>query len=181
MQAWEALDDRERLTWDVRGSTRRMKGINYFKQVNLRRLRRGEALTRVPPQSQPYDGKPLLKGLDIRNRVGRITLELELWRVPSAPRTVWGSLPSNLGLKQPDKCPRLGWLPAPQGRWVEITELYFNKHGEYKQVKAVVPTPEVQMGKKAPFPSKPLRNPFVTPSNPLRTITGTTRAPRAPP
>jgi hypothetical protein len=116
MRAWEALADQERLAWDVQGSTRRMKGINYFKQVNLRRLRRGDELTRVPPFSKAYDARPLLKALDIRNRGGRITLELQLSRVPDSPRTVWGSLPSNLGLKQPDKCPRLGWLPAPQGR-----------------------------------------------------------------
>jgi hypothetical protein len=208
MQAWEALDDQERLAWDVRGSTRRMKGINYFKQVNLRRLRRGEELTRVPPLFKPYDARPLLKGLDIRNRGGRITLELQLWRVPDSPRTVWGSLRSNLGLKQPHKCPRLGWLPAPQGRWSEITKLYFKKHGEYiqqhglqlvgkrifirtrpevddgpnlyEQVKAVVPKPEVQMGRKAFIPSKALRIPFETPSKPLRSMARTTRALRVP-
>ena len=188
MNAWEGLSDEERLAWDVRGSLRRMKGINYFKQANLRRLRRGEELARVPPRSKPYDARPLLKGLDIRNRGGRITLELQLWRVPDSPRTVWGSLRSNLGLKQPHKCPRLGWLPAPQGRWSEITKLYFKKHGEYiqqhglqlvgkrifvrlrqevdegaqlyEQVKAVVPQPEVQMGKKGLSSSKEVRRSF---------------------
>jgi hypothetical protein len=184
------------------------EGDNYFKQVNLRRLRRGEELAKLPPLSKPYDSRPLLKSLDIRNRGGRITLELELWRVPNAPRTVWGSLPSNLGLKQPHKCPRLGWLSATRGRWSEITKLYFKKHGEYirqhglqlvgkrifirirpelddapslyEQVKAEVPTPEVQMGKKAIIPSKALRIPFETPSKPLRSMARTTRAHRAP-
>src|ERR1035438_249104 len=40
MKAWEALSDEERLTWDIAGKPQRMKGIHYFKQVNLRRLRR---------------------------------------------------------------------------------------------------------------------------------------------
>jgi len=172
MQAWEALGDEARLEWDVQGSNRRMKGVNYFKMVNLRRLRRGEELARVPPPSKPRDGGPILKGLRIRNRHARIRLYLELHRLPDAPRTVWGSLPSNLGLKQPHACPRLGWLPHSRSRRIEITGLYFAKHGEsirrqglqfvgkrifirlrqeldegvplYEQVKAVVPQPELR-------------------------------------
>lgn len=203
MKAWEALSDEERLTWDVAGKHRRMKGINYFKQVNLRRLRRGEELARVPPQPKPYDGRPILKGLSIRNRNERITLELELRRTPDAPLTVWASLPCNLGLKRPSSCPRLGWLPAPQGRRSEITKLYFEKHGEYikehglqlagkrifirlrpetddgpnlyEQVRAVVPQPEVQMSKKGPVSSKELRTSFERASKGLRSITGPPR------
>ena len=176
MKAWEGLSDPERLTWDVQGSLRRMKGIDYFKQVNLRRLRRGEELARVPPPSKLYDSRPLLKGLDIRNRGRRITLELELRRVPDGPRTVWGSLPCNLGLKKPRALSAAGLAAGWTGRWREITGLYFKKHGQYikehglqlvgkrifirlrqevdegaqlyEEVKAVVPTPEVQMGKK---------------------------------
>jgi len=184
-----------------------MKGINYFKQVNLRRLRRGDELARVPSPSKPYDGRPLLKGLHIRNRGGRITLELQLRRALDAPRTVWGSLPSNLGLKKPRECPRLGWLPVPQGRWIEITRLYFKKHGEYikqhglqlvgkrifirlrrevdegvqlyEQVKAVVPTPEVEMTKKGLSSSKGVRRRFEGASKGVRSITPTTRQQRA--
>jgi hypothetical protein len=142
----------------------------------------------VPPPFKPYDGRPILKGLSIRNRDGRITLELELRRVPDAPQTVWASLPCNLGQKKPSSCPRLGWLPAPQGRWSEITKLYFKKHGEYikehglqlvgkrifirlraetddgpnlyEQVRAVVPKPEVQVSKKGLISSNELRTSF---------------------
>ena len=188
MKAWEALSDEERLTWDIAGKPQRMKGIHYFKQVNLRRLRRGEELARVPARSKPHDGRPLLKRVDIGNRDGRITLELELRRVPDAPRTVWASLPCNLGLKKPSSCPRLGWLPAPQSRWSEITKLYFANYGEYikehglqlagkrifirlrqetddgpnlyEQVRAVVPQPKVQMSKKSPVSSNELRTSF---------------------
>lgn len=203
MKAWEVLSDGERLTWDVEGKQQRMRGINYFKQVNLRRLRRGEELARVPPQSRPHDGRPLIKRLDIRNRDGRITLELELRRVPDVPRTVWASLPCNLGQKNPSSCPRLGWLPAPHDRRSEITKLYFQKHGEYikahglqlvgkrifirlraetddgpnlyEQVRAAVPKPEEQMSKKGPISSNELRTSFERASKGLRTITGTSR------
>src|ERR1035438_8285452 len=188
MKAWEALSDEERLTWDIAGKPQRMKGIHYFKQVNLRRLRRGDELARLPVRSKPHDGRPLLKRLDIGNRSGRITLEVELRGAMDAPRTIWASLPCNLGQKKPSSCPRLGWLPAPQGRWSEITELYFAKHGEYikehglqlagkrifirlrpetddgpnlyEQVRAVVPQPEVQMSKKGPVSSNELRTSF---------------------
>ena len=207
MQAWEALSDEERLTWDVAGSNRRMRGIDYFKQVNLRRLRRGEELTRVPLRAKPHDTRPLLTRLDIRNRDGRITLELELRRAPDTPTTVWASLPCNLGQKQPSSCPRLGWLPAPQGRRSEITRLYFKKHGAYikehglqlvgkrifirlrpetddgpnlyEQVRAVVPQPEVQMSKKGLISSNELRTGFERASKGLRSITGTSRWQRA--
>ncbi len=207
MRAWEALTDMERLTWDVAGKSRRRSGVNYFKQVNLRRLRRGEELARVPTPFKPSDGRPLLKGLSIRNRGGRITLVLELRRGPDAPRTVWASLPCNLGLKKPRECPRLGWLPAPQARRSEITRLYFTKHGEhirqhglqlvgkrifvrlrlerddgvllYEQARTVVPKPEVEMGKKGPSSSKEVRRGFEGGSKELRNITCTPRVPQA--
>ncbi len=176
MTAWEALSDGERLAWKLQGQSRRMSGINYFKSINLRRARRGEELARVPPQSKLYDGRPVLKGLDIRNRGGQIKLRLEVCRAPSAPTTVWGARPCNLGVARPDKCPRLGWLPAPEDGVSDITELYYEKHGEwirehgaqlagkrifirirqevddgvnlYEEVKAVAPEPEGRTGRK---------------------------------
>ena len=38
MRAWEALTDGERLVWRTDASTRRKKGVAFFKQINLRRL-----------------------------------------------------------------------------------------------------------------------------------------------
>ena len=55
MRAWEELTDEERLTWNVTGKSRRMTGINLFKSVNLRRLRRGDELARLPPQPRPIN------------------------------------------------------------------------------------------------------------------------------
>ena len=134
MKTWGALTDEEYLAWNVAGKTRRTHGINYFKQVNLRRVRRGEELARVPPQPKPYDAGPVLKRLVIRNRGGgRLTLELEFRRVPTAPMTVWGARPCSRGVTKPDKCPRLGWLPAPEDGVCDITALYFTKHGPYIQ------------------------------------------------
>ena len=131
MNAWEDLSDEERLTWRVQGKYLRTTGINYFKKINLRRARRGEELARVPPPFKPYDGGRILKGLTIRNRGDWFTLHLELRRTPTVPMTVWGARPCNRGVERPAKCPRLGWLPAPQGGIIEITELYFRKHGKY--------------------------------------------------
>jgi|WetSurMetagenome_2_1015567.scaffolds.fasta_scaffold162055_2 hypothetical protein len=188
MHGWEALSDEERLAWDSHAAQRRMKGINYFKQVNLRRIRRGDDPTPVPPPLKVYDARPLLKELNIRNRAGRITLKLRFRRAPDSPRTVWASLPCNCGAKQPRHCPRLGWLPTVRGDRCDITKLYFGKHLEhikrhglllvgkrifvrlraetddganlYEQVKAIVPLPEVKITKNALRPSKPLRSPF---------------------
>jgi len=181
IQAWEDLTDEERLTWNVTANSRRTTGIRFFRSVNLRRLRRGEELARLPPQPKPFDARPLLKRLYIFNRCGRITLALALSRVPAEPTTVWGSLPCNRGLANPHKCPRLGPLPRPRGKVSEISALYFNKHGDYirehhlqlvgkrifirlrretdigatfyEQVAMVVPPPEPWGGKKTPIPS----------------------------
>jgi len=132
MKTWGTLSDEEYLSWKVAASTRRTHGINYFKTVNLRRVRRGEELTRLPPQSKPYDGGAILKQLLIRNLGGgRLILELELRRVPAAPMTVWGARPCSRGLTRPDKCPRLGWMLAPEDKVTDITALYFMKHGAY--------------------------------------------------
>jgi hypothetical protein len=131
MRLWEELTDEEFLTWNVAAKLRRMKGVNYFKMVNLRRARRGDPLVKLPPESKPRDPRPILKGLIIRNQPGRITLKLELRRVPTSPTTVWASRPYNRGALKPDKCPRLGWLPKARAKVREITREYFGKHGEY--------------------------------------------------
>jgi hypothetical protein len=183
MKMWEELSDEERLAWNVQGSNRRSHGVNYFKTVNLRRARRGEELTRLPPPSKPFEAQPVLKRLVIRNRGARITLKLELRRVPSVPTTVWGARPCNRGLARPDKCPRLGWLIVSAAMMIDITELYFKKHGAhilqhrvelvgkrifirirqemddgaslFEEVQAVIPPPERprRTSQKPPFPS----------------------------
>ena len=181
MRAWEDLTDEERLTWRVEAKTRRTDGITYFKKVNLLRRRRGEELARVPPPRKPYDGNQVLKRLEIHNHAGRITLKLHLCRVPATLRTVWGAFPCNRGLEKPDKCPRLGWLPAPKNLVSEITALYYEKYAQriwnsktplagkrifirlreesddqtklYEGVAAIVPEPEPRAkGQKSPIP-----------------------------
>lgn len=137
MMAWEDLTDEDRLAWRTAATNRRMEGVIYFKQVNLRRLRRGEALLRLPPVFKPYDGRPILKRLLILNRGGRLYLELELFRTPAMPTSVWGALPCNRGKAKPNKCPRLGWLPAAEDGVCHITGLYFQKHGEYLRAHGV--------------------------------------------
>ena len=128
MKAWETLSDAEYLAWRIAAETRRTHGINYFKTINLRRVRRGEELARVPPPSKPYSGGRFLKGLAIRNLGGgRLVLKLEFHREPTAPMTVWGARPCNRGVTKPDKCPRLGWVPAPEDGVINITALYFRK------------------------------------------------------
>jgi hypothetical protein len=131
MQAWEGLTDEEYLTWRVEATSRRRKAINYFKTVNLRRLLRGEELTRLPSPSKPFNPKPVLKRLRIQNRGGRITFKLELNRALTEPMTIWGARPCNRGSAKPDKCPRLGWLRAGRSLKRDITRLYFGKHRDY--------------------------------------------------
>ena len=133
MRAWEDLSDPERLAWRVQAKLRRSNGISYFKHINLRRARRGEELARVPPQSKPYDGQPVLKGLHISNQGGWPILTLQFRRKPTARMTVWGSRPCNRWVERPAKCPRLGWLREPKDGATEITAQYFQTHGEYIQ------------------------------------------------
>ncbi len=137
MNAWEALSDEDRLVWRTDAATRRRKGIALFKQVNLRRLRRGEELSRLPPVAKVYDGKPILKRLLIYNRGDQLTLKLELRRAPTAPTTVWGALPCNRGRERPDKCPRLGWLSEAVDGVCDITRQYYEKFGEHLKVHSV--------------------------------------------
>ena len=131
MMGWEELSDEERLAWRTEASNRRIEGVACFKQVNLRRVRRGQEWLRLPPVFKPYDGRPILKRLIILNKGGRIHLKLELYRAPTVPTTVWGALPCNRGKAKPNKCPRLGWLPAAEDGVCDITRQYFQKHGEY--------------------------------------------------
>ena len=102
MKAWEELSDLERRTWNTASKARRRKAVNYFKSVNLRRARRGEELTRMPPPYGRWEERPGLKRLDIGNRGGRISLKLEVCRAPGLRTTVWGSRPCNLGVQKPE-------------------------------------------------------------------------------
>jgi len=131
MSAWEGLTEREYLTWRTAARSRRMQGVTYFKQVNLRRVRRGDPVVRLPQPSSTRDPRPILRRLVILNRGGNIALALELHRVPSERTSVWASRPCNRGAANPRNCPRLGWLPARRSRLVDITRLYFEKHGPY--------------------------------------------------
>ena len=129
--AWEYLTDQQRLLWNVAAKTWRSSGQRYFVKINARRLRDGLELLTEPPRSARYDSKPVLKRLLITNRRGRIVLKLEVSAMPGARYTVWGSRPCNLGVSWRPNCPRLGALPAPVGRWSDITALYFRKHGDH--------------------------------------------------
>ena len=181
MRAWENLTDLERLAWRTYGQTQRRRGVDCFKSVNVLRLRRGEELARIPPSPKPYDANNVLKELEIHNHAGRLTLKLHFYRVPAAPRTVWGAFPCNRGLEKPDKCPRLDWLPPPKDLVSEITALYYQKYAPriwncqqplagkrifirlrqetddqnklYEEVAAVVPEPEPRAKRqKSPIP-----------------------------
>ena len=129
--AWEYLTDEQRLLWNVAAKTWRMSGQRYFVKINARRLRDGLELLIEPPKPVRYDSKRVLKRLVITNRRGRIVLKLEVSPMPGARYTVWGSRPCNQGVSWCPNCPRLGPLPAPAGRWSDITALYFRKHDDY--------------------------------------------------
>ena len=73
----------------------------------------------------------------ILNQGWRLSLKLELHQAPTVPTTVWGALPCNRGKKKPDKCPRLGWLPAAGAGVCDITRLYYAKHGEFLKARRV--------------------------------------------
>jgi len=130
-QAWEHLTDEQRLTWNVDADNRRTTGHRRFTGINARRLRDGKELLTLPPEFKPFSPRPLLKRLIITNRRGRITLKLELSRVPAGEITVWASRPCSQGRKGCQKCPRLGPLPPSARGLHDITQLYFEKHGEY--------------------------------------------------
>jgi hypothetical protein len=127
---WEWLTDEERLTWNVKGETRRQSGFNLFMQTNVRRVRNDEPPARLPPQDAPPADNPVGE-LVITNRGSRVRIFLEVPRLPTVPISVWGSRPCKQGISSCDKCPRLGPLPAPKGGRSEITGLYFAKHGGY--------------------------------------------------
>ena len=133
MLAWEELSDPERLVWNHEGKSRRSCGVDYFKQINLRRLRRGEEMLRSPPQSQMLEAAQLIQRFDIANHREQITLKLHLCREPAVRRSVWATRPCNCGISATAHlyCPRLGWLPEGKDGVREITELYFKKHGGY--------------------------------------------------
>jgi hypothetical protein len=121
----------QRLSWNVQAKTRRTTGQRYFTGVNARRLRDGQELLALPPGLAPFPEAKLFKRLIIHNKHGRITLELELSRVPRAPVTVWASRPVKHSHSTCHKCPRLGPLPPLKKPVTDFTQRYFQKHGEY--------------------------------------------------
>jgi hypothetical protein len=127
---WEWLTDQERLTWRVWGESRRRNGYNCFVAANVQRVRDRQPPARLPLPDAPPAENPVGE-LVITNRGGRIRLKLQVLRQPTAPISVWGSRPCNLGLANCKKCPQLGLLPPPKRGFTDITDLYFAKHAGY--------------------------------------------------
>jgi hypothetical protein len=136
-RAWEHLTEEQRLSWNLDAETRRSSGQRYFVKINAPRLRDGREMLTTSPSSELVGPRGVLKQLVITNRRSRITLKLEVSLPPNARFTVWGSRPCNLGISAYYKCPRLGPLPVAVNGWCEITELYFQKHGDYIKANSV--------------------------------------------
>jgi hypothetical protein len=130
-RAWEWLTDEQRLIWNTAASTERTSGQRLFVKFNAPRLYADKKLLTELPERKPLSPGRILRELVITNRRGRLTLKLRVSPAPGAQFTVWGSRPCNQGLSVCDKCPRLGPLPPAVGEWIDITALYFQKHGAY--------------------------------------------------
>src|ERR1035441_10066164 len=136
-RAWEALADEQRLAWNIAGKRRRISGHSYFTGINAPRIRDGlPVLTEVPAQVAS-SGKSILKGFDISNWRGQITLKLEVSPPPGVRVTVWALRPCNQGVSFNAKCPRLCELPQPAGGMSDITAPYFARSEERRVGKRV--------------------------------------------
>jgi hypothetical protein len=56
MKAWKALTTADKATWNAEATARNLQPINFFQQINFRRLAAGETLTNVYP---PVEVQPL--------------------------------------------------------------------------------------------------------------------------
>jgi hypothetical protein len=114
--------------WERAGKKAGMKGYRLFCQINCALADAGEPLVMDPPKFEKIKPNPVGR-LGILNRGGVITLRLRVPRAPARLTFVFGVRWCSAGLSRPrSNYVTLGRLPAAEGGWSDITDLYVKKY-----------------------------------------------------
>ncbi len=135
---WRRLSDQQRAGWmaiarqtpcksgDESGA--RLHGCQLLMKINCTLAGAGLPPVKDAPKRVKLGPNPV-KGLRIRNRQGKVTLELELDRACAGYLVVLGSRPCSAGISVRNTYSTIGLLRGARRGWHDITALYVKRFG----------------------------------------------------
>jgi hypothetical protein len=147
---WNLLEEEQRLAWERLsegvhsrpnlGISGRLSGCLLFKKINLVLVTCQRQPLLDPPPLPQFSTNPVI-GFEIRKARGRIALILKVsrklpWqdRPPLEDIMVQSWAPCQPGTRKNDLYSFLGFLPAPVGEEIDITDIYLKKLKEWRKM-----------------------------------------------
>jgi len=121
--ATEGMHSRSRL-----GQSGRLSNYLLFMRVNLNLAYQRLPLLRTPPARASFEENPV-GGLVVTNIGGVVEIKLSVPRTPTVPVLVLGTYPRSAGVSFAKHFVILGELPAAEGGYSNITDLFVAKYG----------------------------------------------------
>ena len=135
---WRTLTDAQRRAWMATakdapsrsrlGQSGPLTGCALFVKINSNLAAIGLPQVDMPPDFPQFGPNPVGE-LSITNTGGVIELKLSVAGMPRQPIIVSGAAPCSAGVSYVDHFANLGLLPAPNGGFSTITDLYVAKYG----------------------------------------------------
>jgi hypothetical protein len=129
VNAWRQLTRKQYEAWTAAARKAKMKTYPFFCKINGALAAARLPLLMDPPKPEKIRPNPVGK-LEILNRGGVITLRLRVPRAPAHQVFVLGSRWCSRGIwTRGNRFKTIGTLPAAEGGWSDITDLYVKAFG----------------------------------------------------
>ncbi len=139
VRRWRRLDPEQRLAWGVaaannytvnrQGKRMALNGYNHFVSINAARAAKALSLFDLPPAVPTFPPNPVAE-LAISNAGDNLSLKLHVTSQPGQYTLVCGAAPVSAGVRCVQHFVFLGFLPAAEDGWSDITELYVKRYGQ---------------------------------------------------
>lgn len=138
VSCWRGLTDEQRAAWRPAtegvhsrsrlGQSGRLSGYLLFIKVNSNLAYQGLPLVTTPPERPGFEDNPV-SALVVTNIGGELEIKLSVPRPPAAPVLVLGTYPRSAGVSFAKHFAILGMLPAAEGGYSNITDLFVGRYG----------------------------------------------------
>jgi hypothetical protein len=136
---WRGLAEQQRAEWALRAQQEhsrprlsqsgRLSGYLLYIKINLTFAYQGQPLTDIPTERPAFEAN-VVGALVVTNTGGTPELKLSVPSAPTAPVLVLATAPRSAGVTFAKHFVILGVLPAAEGGYSNITDLYVARYGQ---------------------------------------------------